>query len=149
MSCLSGLCTVCPVCMVWGLYVLFVWSVYLCVMFVWSGGYMSCLSGLCTVCHVCLVWGLCLVCLVCVLCVLFVWSGGYVLFVWLPSYFLHSQCAMHMYSIYMTLIIHEILRKKGNATQHNRKTKQHNTTRPRQLFFKDSKNLHVYSLFIW
>ena len=30
------------------------------------------------------------------------------------------------------LIIHEILRKKGKATQHNRKTKQCNTTRPRQ-----------------
>ena len=28
-------------------------------------------------------------------------------------------------------------RKKDNATQHNRKTKQHNTTRPRQLFFKE------------
>ena len=35
------------------------------------------------------------------------------------------------------LIIHEMLRKKGKATQHNRKTKQHNTTRPRQLFFKE------------
>ena len=28
-----------------------------------------------------------------------------------------------------------MLRKKGKATQHNRKTKQHNTTHPRQLFF--------------
>ena len=35
------------------------------------------------------------------------------------------------------LIIHEILRKKGKATQHNRKTKQDNTTCPRQLFFKE------------
>ena len=35
-----------------------------------------------------------------------------------------------------TLIIHDMLRKKGKVTQHNRKTKQHNTTRPRQLFFK-------------
>ena len=34
------------------------------------------------------------------------------------------------------LIIHEMLRKKGKATQHNRKTKQHNTTRPRQYFSK-------------
>ena len=33
-------------------------------------------------------------------------------------------CDMHM-----TLIIHEMLSKKGKATQHNRKTKQHNTTR--------------------
>ena len=32
------------------------------------------------------------------------------------------------------LIIHEMLRKKGKATQHNRKTKQHNTTCPRQYF---------------
>ena len=43
-------------------------------------------------------------------------------------------------STYLTvhdLIIHEMLRKKGKATQHNRKTKQHNTTRPRQLFFKE------------
>ena len=39
---------------------------------------------------------------------------------------------MHAY----TLIIHEMLRKKGKATQHNRKTKQHNTTRPRQYFSK-------------
>ena len=45
MSCLSGLCTVCVVYLVWGLYILFVWS----------GGYVSCLSGLCTVCVVCLV----------------------------------------------------------------------------------------------
>ena len=29
-----------------------------------------------------------------------------------------------------------MLRKKGKATQHNRKTKQHNTTRPRQYFSK-------------
>ena len=34
------------------------------------------------------------------------------------------------------LIIHEMLRKKGKATQHNRKTKEHNTTRPRQYFSK-------------
>ena len=34
------------------------------------------------------------------------------------------------------LIIHEMLRKKGKATKHDGKTKQHNTTRPRQLFFK-------------
>ena len=34
---------------------------------------------------------------------------------------------------YMTLIINEMLRKKGKATQHNKKTKQHNTTRSRQL----------------
>ena len=35
------------------------------------------------------------------------------------------------------LIIHEMLRKKGQAIQHNRKTKQHNIARPRQLFFKE------------
>ena len=29
------------------------------------------------------------------------------------------------------LIIHEMFRQKGKAIQHNRKTKQHNTTRPR------------------
>ena len=29
------------------------------------------------------------------------------------------------------------LERQGKATQHNRKTKQHNTTRPRQLFFKE------------
>ena len=44
---------------------------------------------------------------------------------------------MYMY-IYMTfLIIHDMLRKKGKATQRNRKTKQHNTTRPKQSFFKE------------
>ena len=40
-------------------------------------------------------------------------------------------------NIHMTLIIHEMLRKKGKATHHNRKTKQHNKICPRQLFFKE------------
>ena len=45
--------------------------------------------------------------------------------------------AITLEHLYMTfLIIHEMLRKKGKATQHNRKTKQHNTTRPRQFFSK-------------
>ena len=45
------------------------------------------------------------------------------------------------------LIIHEMLRKKGKATQHNRKTKQHNTTQPRQLFFKELPRVgHTYML---
>ena len=30
-----------------------------------------------------------------------------------------------------------LIERQGKATQHNRKTKQHNTTRPRQLFFKE------------
>ena len=89
MYCLSGLGVICLVCLVWGLYVLFVWS----------GGYMYCLSGLGVICLVCLVWGL---------YVLFAWSGDYIiLFVWsggymsclsgLPfftSYFLQSSCAI-------------------------------------------------------
>ena len=29
------------------------------------------------------------------------------------------------------------LERQGKATQHNRKTKQHNTTRPKQFFFKE------------
>ena len=29
------------------------------------------------------------------------------------------------------------LERQGKATQHNRKTKQHNTTRPKQSFFKE------------
>ena len=33
------------------------------------------------------------------------------------------------------LIIHEMLRKKGKATQYNRKTKQHNTTRVHMYVF--------------
>ena len=41
---MSGLCTVCHVCLVWVLHV----------MFVWSGCYMSCLSGLGVICLVCL-----------------------------------------------------------------------------------------------
>ena len=44
-------------------------------------------------------------------------------------------CHVHAH-IHDFLIIHEMLRKKGKATQHNRKTKQHNTTRPRQYFSK-------------
>ena len=54
----------------------------------------------------------------------------------------YIQCTMYLQEyylvtgMYMTLIIHEMLRKKGKATQNKRKTKQHNTTRPRQLFFK-------------
>ena len=32
------------------------------------------------------------------------------------------------------LIIHEMLRKKAKATQHNRKTKQHNTTCPMYMY---------------
>ena len=35
------------------------------------------------------------------------------------------------------LIIIKMLRKKGKATQHNRKTNQRNITRPRQVFFKE------------
>ena len=46
---------------------------------------------------------------------------------------LNLQNKVYMYD----LIIHEMLRKKDKATEHNRKTKQHNTTRPRQLFFKE------------
>ena len=38
-------------------------------------------------------------------------------------------------TLYMTLIIHEMLRQ-GNTTQHNRKTKQHNTTHPKQYVSK-------------
>ena len=38
-----------------------------------------------------------------------------------------------------------VLRKKGKATQHKRKTKQHNTTRPRQVFFKENCLGHVYT----
>ena len=45
---------------------------------------------------------------------------------------------------YIHVHIHEMLRKKGKATQHNRKTKQHNTTRPRQLFFKEKSCLGWY-----
>ena len=29
------------------------------------------------------------------------------------------------------------LKRQGKATQHNRRTEQHNTTRPKQLFFKE------------
>ena len=55
--------------------------------------------------------------------------------------FMHVQFGRQ--SIYLSintkihdLIIHEVLSEgQGKATQHNRKTKQHNTTRPKKLFF--------------
>ena len=37
------------------------------------------------------------------------------------------------------LIIIKMLRKKGKATQHDRKKNQRNTTRPRQVFFREKK----------
>ena len=47
----------------------------------------------------------------------------------------HGTSRLH--KVIHDLMIHEMLRKKGKATQHNRKTKQHNTTRAIQLFFKE------------
>ena len=47
------------------------------------------------------------------------------------SYIMHCF-ALHTVHVH-DLIIIEMLRKKGKATQHNRKTKQYNTTCPRQL----------------
>ena len=47
----------------------------------------------------------------------------------------YASICMYMY---MTLIIHEMLKKKGKATPH---TKQHNTTCPRQLIFKEKNSL--------
>ena len=41
----------------------------------------------------------------------------------------------------MTLIIHEMLRKKGKATQHNRKTEQCNTTQLTQGSYFSKKKL--------
>ena len=47
--------------------------------------------------------------------------------------YLKFSCIVYIHDI----IIHEMLREKDKATEHNRKTKQQNTTRPRQLFFKE------------
>ena len=50
----------------------------------------------------------------------------------------HIQYVLYMYTcIYKTIMVHEMPRKKSKATQHNRKTKQHNTTRPRHYFSKE------------
>ena len=51
-----------------------------------------------------------------------------------------------------TLLIHDViiikmLRKKGKATQQDRKTNQHNTTRPRQVFSK-KKLPHVHCILL-
>ena len=51
---------------------------------------------------------------------------------------LYSLSGPTRYGFFHDLIIHEMLREKDKATtEHNRKTQQHNTTRPRQLFFKE------------
>ena len=42
--------------------------------------------------------------------------------------------------LHMVFKVHDFMRCleiQGKATQHNRKTKQHNTTHPEQLFFKE------------
>ena len=55
---------------------------------------------------------------------------------WVIHVSITSHALLHTY---YTCTFDQILRKKGKATQHNRKTKQYNTTRPRQVFFKDKK----------
>ena len=61
---------------------------------------------------------ICLKAYICVLYVLFVWS-------------ICLLSAIHEQSI------REMLRKARQQQQHNRKAKQHNTTRPKQSFFKE------------
>ena len=51
---------------------------------------------------------------------------------------MHTSGPTTILYIIHDLIIHEMLRKKGKATQHNRKTKQHN-----------SPNVHVLYMYIY
>ena len=65
--------------------------------------------------------------------------------VWYYHLVLHLKYRGTCTCICMTLIIHKMLRKtrQGKATQHNRKTKQHNTTRPKQFIVHVHRSLYI------